>query len=73
MAMNSIVTNVGNSAAGGNAKSAMMLPGVGGVQAINAQSQANLGLGDASNRLRGGVFGSPFGVQNYGVIPKMGG
>ncbi len=67
------VTVVGNSASGGNAKSSMMLPGAAGVQTTSAPSVATLGLGDASNRLRGGVFGSPFGVQNYGIVPKMGG
>jgi hypothetical protein len=64
------VTVVGNNATGGNKKSQTLDKAV---QILAAPSQATLGLGNASNRLRGGVFGANLGVQNYGVIPKMGG
>ena len=68
MAINQMVTNVGNTATGGNRKSNTV-----GIQVPMATNQAGLGLGDASNRLRGGVFGAALGIQNYGIVPKMGG
>ena len=67
------ITYVENAITGGNAKSPTTLGLPSNVQIPGATSQAVTGLGDASNRLRGGVLGPALGVQNYNASAKMGG